>query len=169
VDGDAWADPGVAMISPAGTGPTLGEQGVVVHIYIHSPDGFPAPFYPWQDLWIDDPGTGELSICPPAGCADDKTDENGVTTISGTMYGGGFIETGTQVFVGGEPCTTPLLPVGFRSPDIDGDLAVNTIDLGLFGDDFGHDDRFRSDFVPDGRINLLDLGVFGEHFGESCP
>lgn len=160
----------VALISPAGIAPSLAEQGIVIHVEIM--DCTPAPIvnFPAQDIWVDDMGTGEISLCPGGSIADANTDEYGHTTISGPIYGGGHSEGGTLVWVNGLPADgAGPMPLNFVSPDIDGDLDVDLYDFTIFGMDYGKSGVARSDLVPDGIISLYDFSAFGQYYGESCP
>jgi len=130
----------------------------------------PIPGYPFQDIWLDDAGTGDISLCQGGSTADANTDAAGVTTISGTIAGGGWTQSGMQVYLAGTPLAGPTLAIELNSCDINGDLVVNVGDIGDFAIDFADPDfEFRSDFVPDGVINLADIGELAIHNGERCP
>jgi hypothetical protein len=159
----------VAVVSPAGTAPSLADQGTVIHVEVFDCTPAPVENFPYQDIWISDPGTGELWLCQGGSVADANTDANGHTTISGVVYSGGHTETGTLVFVAGIPVDVAgPLPLDFVSPDIDGDGDVDIQDFSRFGQDFGTS-ALQSDLVSDGLVDLADFGAFGRHFGEACP
>lgn len=166
----ASVDPGVAVITPAGTMDALANQGVVVEVFVGNCDAIPVPGFPYQDVWLDDVGNGEISLCQGGSTADGPTNAEGLTWISGRISGGGFTTQGTLVYVAGlsvEP-QNPL-PLQLISPDYDADLTVGVIDFGEFGLDFGRWDRPRSDFDGDGVVGIADFATFGTHFGDVCP
>jgi hypothetical protein len=167
--GFASADPGAAYIAPGGTAPSLGEQGVVVHVTIYDAPvgGSPVAVFPFQDMWLSDPGDGSIALCPGGSVADLNTNGDGQTTISGVISGGGQAANGTMLWVNGEP-HGELLPVLLNSPDINGDLVVNVNDFSAFGADY-YTSAFRSDFNHDGTVGLGDFAIFGQHYGEACP
>ncbi|RKZ18110.1 hypothetical protein DRQ53_01620 [bacterium] len=161
------ASAGHALFTPAGTTPALGDQGVVIQVWIYDQFGFPVRNLPYQDIWLDDVGDWSVSSCQGGMTADANTDADGHTTISRVIFGGGSAAIGTKVWVNAEP-DDELLPVLLVSPDINGDLVVDLFDFGTFGMDFGSD-AFRSDLHDDGIVDLVDFGLFGQHFGETCP
>ena len=66
-------------------------------------------------------------------------------------------------------CTTPIChDVNVRSPDIDGSLCVNLVDLSTFSASYvpagGTFDKC-CDFNCDGSVLLDDLSLFAFHFG----
>ncbi len=77
-----------------------------------------------------------------------------------------------QVIVAGDPLEVRdevIIPQIFaNSPDINSDLSVNLIDLGLFTADFFGDYNFRSDFFWDGVLKLSDVGRFSAALGGEC-
>lgn len=131
-----------------------------------TPSRTPIPNFPFQDIWVS--GDGELNICRDGSFADANTDENGRTTISGSIFGGDHSENGVMVWVSGLPSISGPLDLNFVSPDINGDLVVNLNDFSLFGQDYNSSAR-RSDVVPSGLVDLADFARFGQHYNESCP
>jgi hypothetical protein len=167
-----WTEgtPTVVLASPAGSAPTVAEQGLVIHLEILDCTLTPIANFPFQDIWLGDTGTGELSYCPGGTIADANTDAEGRTTITGHLSAGGHTETGTCVWVAGIlALEMGPLALDVVSPDLDGDLDVDIVDFSLFGQDFGGGSAPRSDLVPDGILNLADFAAFGRHFGEHCP
>jgi len=166
---NSWTegDTPVATISPAGTAPSLADQGVVIHVEILDCSPAPVPHFPFQDIWVAGQ-TGEISICQGGSSADANTDEDGRTTISGRIFGGDHCENGVIVWVNGEAAHTGPLPLDFVSPDINGDLVVNLNDFALFGQDYNTTAR-RSDIVFNGTVDLADFARFGQHYNEHCP
>lgn len=157
-----------ALICPAGNAPTLEEQGAGVIVRIM--DGnCPVAGIPPADIWIDDVGTGDINLCADGTIADRPTTPQGVTSITHALRAGGFTQSGMQVYLAGEPLSLPPLDMSLNSPDNNGDLVVNIVDLGTFAIDLNQGHHFRSDFNFDGVINLADVGVFAMHNGDSCP
>lgn len=160
---------GSLLISPAGTGPTLGEVGATVEVEIRDGCGLPIAGFPYQDLFLDDAGTGDIGLCLWGRVADANTDAMGRTTLSGAIAGGGWTQSGMQLGVAGI-LVGPVLPIDVVSPDINGDLFVNLGDIAAFAVDFSGDvSTFRSDLDHDGQLSLGDLGILAVHYGESCP
>ena len=162
---------GSINITPAGHGPALGELGLMIQITIVDPAGYPLPGFPFQDIWLDDAGTYEISMCPNGCVADANTDENGRTTISRIPCGGGSTMSGLRAIVIGEPITgTRPLDINVNSPDLNGDLVVNVLDLANLAMDYADPAyNFRSDMTCDGLENIADIGEFAMHYGELCP
>lgn len=166
---DIVTTPGVAVISPGGTAPSLASQGLTIFIQVFDCEGLPLPNFPAVDIWVSDLGTGELSICQNGSIADADTDAEGRTTIAGAISGGGYTTTGVQVYLSGNAVGPPgPLPVDFISPDYDGDLVVDIVDFIAFAADFGTG-ATRSDFTSDGTVGLSDFAAFGIYFGDTCP
>jgi uncharacterized membrane protein len=162
---------GFIMITPAGTGPSLGDQGLTISVTILDAGAIPIPNYPFQDIWWGRDGAGTLSSCPGGCSADANTDASGETTISGAACAGGWALGGLRVFVAGTPIIgTPALEIEVNSPDLDGNRAVDLADLGDFAIDY-HDPtyNFRSDITGDGIEDIADVGEFAIHYGEACP
>lgn len=157
------------LITPAGTGTNIGAAGATVTVTVVDATGAVIAGYPFQDIYLDDDSTGEISLCQGGSVADGNTNASGVTTISGAISGGGFTQAGLQVFLAGVPLQQAALPINANSCDINADLVVNAIDLGDFAADFTGAYNFRSDFVFDGVVNLPDVGEFAIHNGETCP
>lgn len=161
---------GDVLITPAGNGPSLADAGATITVTIADNCGGPIAGYPFQDIWWNDPGTGELSFCLGGSIADGNTNATGTTTISGSARGGGFTQQGALVYVSGMPMLDYPLAFEVNSPDLNGDLTVNLADVGEFATDFHNAQYdFRSDLARDGAENLADVGVLAAHVGETCP
>jgi len=159
---------GTVMISPAALGPSLASVGATISVHIEDAAFAPIVGYPFQDMWWDDNGNGDIALCQGGSNADGNTDANGDTTISGPAAGGGWTQSGLQVYMAGTPMAGPVLLIDVNSPDINGDLVVNVIDLGDFSIDFGAGVGFRSDFIFDGVLNIADVGEYALHNQEVC-
>jgi hypothetical protein len=173
---NSWCElePGSFVVVPGGTGPTLAEQGVVVQLWLRDNFDQPIPGFPRQDIWLDDPGNGDISLCQAGTFADANTDSEGFTTISGPVYGGGWTQSGMTVYGAGLAIAqTPhgtdySLDLEVNSPDINGDRVVDIQDISLFaGDITGY--AFRSDFNFDAATDLSDISLFSGWLGTSCP
>jgi hypothetical protein len=170
----ASAAAATVLITPSGQGFSLASQGATVIVTVLDSNSDPVAGFPFQDIYLDALVGAEIALCNGGSVADANTTGQGITTISGLIYGGGFTST-TNVYVSGSGIAGLGLPVRLNSPDITGDLAVNTLDFGTFGTDFGFTDpdpsyNFRSDYVFDSKVDLLDFGLFGEAFqNEACP
>ena len=161
------ATPGAAVVSPAGTTPSLAEQGIVVGVMIQDCTLAPAANFPAQDVFLASVALAPAVNCRGGSVADRDTDEMGYTTISGVIAGGGWTEEGLRLHVSGIACGQPL-PIRLNSPDINGDLVVDLGDFSIFGQDYDTG-AFRSDFNHDGIVGLHDFSVFGQHYDERCP
>jgi hypothetical protein len=162
---------GIVMITPGSTGGSLASAGATITVTVLDAASLPIPGFPFQDIYLDAAVGIEVSLCQGGSTADANTDASGMTTISGVIGGGGHTlsDAGfTQVYINGAPLSGPGLPVALNSPDINGSLGVDLVDLGLFGDDFGTG-GWRSDFSPSGFVDLTDFSKFGLAYGESCP
>lgn len=163
------AGPSSVYITPAGTGPTLAARGATVTVEVRSFDDQPIEGYPLQDIVLGDSGNGDLAVCPGGAVADANTDADGITTISGSIAGGGWTLEGVTVYLGGVPIAGAALPIDVNSPDVNGDRVVDLTDVGLFAASFGDDSALEIDFNHDGNVDIADFGLFAQHVGESCP
>jgi hypothetical protein len=156
---------------PDGSGTTLSNEGLTISVVVVDNGNVPIPGYPFQDIWWDDIGNGDLALCQGGTVADANTNGSGLTTISGGAAGGGWTQSGVRVYLAGVPVTgSPAMAIDVNSPDINGDLVVNLADLGDFAGDFNDPAyNFRSDFTCDGTENLADVGDFASANASSCP
>lgn len=162
------AGSGTLLITPAGNGNTIGGIGATITVTVVDGTGTPIAGYPFQDIYVDDSGTAEISLCQGGSVADFNTNAAGVTTISGGVSGGGWTQNGLQVYLAGVAIGSAL-GINANSPDITGDLVVNLGDVGQFAIDFTGGYAFRSDLQFDGVINLGDLGKLAINNSEVCP
>jgi hypothetical protein len=161
---------GCIDITPGGNGPTLANEALTISVQVLDNGGLAIPGYPFQDIWWDDTGTGDLAMCQGGSVADANTDGAGNTTISGAAAGGGWTLSQVRIYLAGVGLTSGDLGLDVNSPDINGDLIVNLVDLGAFSQDFNNPAYdFRSDFTCDGIENLADVGRFAIHNSEICP
>jgi hypothetical protein len=175
-------------ICPAGDFEWIREGcgGCCDYIWIQAIDvtGIPVWGVPITDYYIQacDPTT-ELCLCEMPILADSITDENGFTTISGPIAGGGCVGEGSPglmlsicgQWILEEPlCAYPHCePITIVSPDLNADCLVNLSDLALFGATYGkgcgHPDyNDCADYNDDCMISLSDLAYFGAHYQHTC-
>ena len=124
---------------------------------------------PRQLVGIIEAADGGLVYCQQGTCADGPTDDTGTTTWVQPPLGGGSSQAGTVVYVSGSPLTWNILDLHFNSADLNGDLAVNLTDIGMFASDFFTYYHYRSDFHHDGVINISDLGLLAQSMQAQCP
>ena len=167
----ASANAGSILISPAGTRFTLASEDVVVTVHVRDANDDPVANYPFQDVWLDSAsGLDNVNICLGGSVADGNSNGEGMTTISGTIYGGGWTQDGLQVYLAGNPAISAPLAIDVNSPDITGDRVVNLSDVAEFGVHFFDQNYdFQIDFDQRGTEDIVDLAILAEHIGERCP
>lgn len=157
---------GSVLVTPEGNGPTLEALGLVITVTVLGCDGIPLSGYPADEIRLE-AFSGSVDFCGNA-VADHATDGQGQTTFSGALAGGGWSQGDLYVTVGSMR-QVPALPLAVNSPDINGDLRVDLIDVSEFAADFLDEAyQFRSDFTHDGVENLADIGILAWHLGEGC-
>ena len=171
----ASSAPGCVRVSPDGSGETLAAKGLTVTVTVLDAQDLPIELYPYQDIWLGDAagGTG-LELCRAYWLASQDTDENGMTTITGTGFAGGSAQSGICIWVGGEPWPEALVPLQVVSADMNGDLRVDLPDLSAVPSGFAACYRnaqydFAADLDCDGQEDLRDVVLFALDFGASCP
>jgi hypothetical protein len=164
------AGTGVIMAAPSGAGDAIGDIGATITVTVVDGSGTPIAGFPFQDIYVDDTD-GSISLCQGGSTADANTNASGVTTISGTIGGGGFTINDLAVYISGVQVTggSPI-DIDVNSVDITADLKVDLADLGAFAGDFtGGVYVFRSDFNYNAALDLADVGRFAQFFGDVCP
>lgn len=171
------------VICPCGDGAPLNNLfpapgNATITVVVREADDVPIPGIPAADFWL----LGcydEIALCngPASIDATGPTDANGETTIASAMTAGGC-DNSVAVVVQGivlldpSACTEPLcLDILVRSPDIDGDLTVDSVDFTFFGNSYepyGGVYYECSDYDCSGTINSLDFTIFGNHAGHTC-
>ena len=173
-------------ICPAGDFEDISEgcHGVDGYIWVELIDGEgrAIPGVPVTDYWFGaaDPAD-ELVLCASPFTADSVTGENGRTTFSGPVAGGGCVSTGDlwlsargRVLLDAPACMTAHLEhIVVVSPDLNGDLRVDLSDLAVFG--FSYNTNAGEpgyspccDYNDDGMVQLTDFAYFGEHYGHAA-
>jgi len=168
------------LITPDGSGARLSEATqndgslvdatIFLTLFSNCPPTGPLVGYPAEDMWLESTA-GSLVFCSGGSIADAATDDQGSTTWSGPLGGGGS-DPGTCVIMlpGGLTPNQSSLILKFNSPDLNADLVVNLTDVSGFAQDFfSHTYAFRSDFHFDDVVNLSDLSVMADAVGNTCP
>ena len=183
--------PAVSMfVLPNGTGTPLGAcygpggvpASVTILVTIRDASGLPVSGVTERDIRIAHAGTGMVwcadAFYPPPphapNCADVPTNNAGQTVFSLPYHGGGWHNTGMQIWVreasGLFAPIAPVLPVNMNSCDLNGDLLVNLSDVVTFTTDLqAWPAPYRSDFNWDGVVNLTDIVMFAQAIGVGCP
>ena len=157
---------GFVLACPAGDGETLAEKGLDISVTCRDGANVPIPNIPAADFWLIG-CNNNLVLCGGSGSsnADHITDNNGQTTISGTIAASGFDQV--MVVVQGViiGCPSTCLPIAVTSPDQNGDLAVDVTDLALFASGYPPQPyHLKSDLDGSGEIDVLDVNLMYLHF-----
>jgi hypothetical protein len=169
---------GCVEIAMDGNGKSLAAAGLTVTVTVIDANLDPVVGYPFQDIWLgDNLGGTEITLCNGGNFASANTNASGVTTITGSIAGGGVTENGMQVYLAGIPLNGAALLLDASSPDLrNHDLIVNNPDLqdvpGGFANLFlnGVYD-VTADFNCDAVENILEVTRFAELFlgAITCP
>lgn len=166
------AGSGTILLVPDASGDNLGARGLTVSVIVRDVGNNVIAGFPFQDITLGSAIAGELAICQGGATADANTDANGETTFSGNLAGGGNTEGGLSVFLNEVEVTGgAAIAINANSPDINGDLTVDVVDVGFFAQGFGGDPglAFAVDLIADGNINIADVGQFAVGLGRVCP
>jgi hypothetical protein len=169
---------GCYMVCPQGDADRLDANGATISVVVNDNTGAGIPGVPAADFWLmgcNDPG---LVLCAGGGAinADSATNANGETTISGQLGAGGCDSIGVYVVVQGVivedvSCNPDCLAIIAASPDINGDLVVDLIDLSEFSKSYTSPPKQYlncKDFNCDGVIDLIDFSLFSQHYLHQC-
>lgn len=169
--------PSCLMSCPAGDGNTFGASGVNVTFTIFDVTGLPVVGLSPRDFEID--GITPFRVADafyPAGPAWDLQ-QAGFGVIAPGVYG----FQGALTAGGNEPSRAlgkvrgltlvgaGSMPLTMVSPDMNGDGAVNLIDVTLFTSVFYGAYSFTADFNCDGAVNLIDVTFLATHIGHALP
>ncbi|UCH84505.1 MAG: hypothetical protein JSW50_02090 [Candidatus Latescibacterota bacterium] len=170
--------PTVLFVCPQGDTPSFSDQGWWLSLEIVDFNSNPIADIPAADFWLIDCDPAlDLVLCAgsASSSADASTNNQGLTTMSaGTMRAGGCAD-GLSVVVQGfvledesSNCDIYCYPIHVRSPDFDGNLTVDLVDLSLFAQHFPtpYDDCYDLDI--NGHINLVDVSMFAQHYFHEC-
>lgn len=164
------------LACPAGDTPAFIDQGFWLSITALSCDGVPVPYIPAADIWlIDVDPVNDLSLCggSRSADADSATGSSGTTTMSTTTLVAGGCADGLAVIIQGFVIVDPsdcytykAYPIHVRTPDLDGSLLIDMVDLAVFAMHFPPQ-AYESccDFDVDGDVDIVDLATFAQHFG----
>ena len=172
------------FVSPAGGTDSFLDQGWWIWICVLDQNGLPVPDVPASDFWlIDCDPLLDAVLC--AGSASSNADSNsnsaGMTTMSlGTLTGGGcadgmaLVIQGFVVLDSLTNCLTDFCcPINLRSPDLDGSLLVDLVDLSAFAASYPPQPLDPCcDFDLNGVVNIQDLSKFAFQYGppgDECP
>jgi hypothetical protein len=155
-------------IAPNGAGETFASTGITIRVYAKNCDGAPLVGIPAGEITIYN---GALCICPGGNVADAATDINGCTTFSGTINGGGCVES-LDIFIDGTfICSTT---VKTNSPDHlpASPCNVDAADVSGLAFVLGRSDRYDicKDYNESGppTVNAGDLSFFASLLGAAC-
>jgi hypothetical protein len=94
--------------------------------------------------------------------------------MSGSVAAGGFFDNNAYAVaagwvIGASPeCHSPL-PLVFVSPDMNGDLVVDLIDLAIFAASSPPNAYAKqADMNGDGSVTVVDLALLAMHWGHNC-
>ena len=167
---------GCLQVVPNGTGDALSSKGLTVTVTVRDGNGDPIPAYPFQDVGLaDNAGGADITLCTSGWLSSANTNASGVTTITGVGFAGGSTQAGMRATVAGVRIISgPALDIDVVSPDMDGDLDVDLIDLSAVPTGFAARFlngvyNFQSDYTCDGAENLLDVVEYSFANGAVCP
>lgn len=173
----SFIEPGsrCSFICPQGDGQTLAQGNNRINILVKNINGEPVPGVLASDFWLV--GCDDLALCSGSGSidADSATNNQGMTTISGTMAAGGCDLNGVHVAIFGilAGCPPTCLNVSVVSPDLDGDGDVDLVDFALFAPVFntvaGNPNYDPCcDYDCEGDVDLVDFSLFAQHWQHTC-
>ncbi len=175
------ASVGCVLVCPAGDGDQISAKvaGGAIFVTVRDGSSIGIPGIPATDFWlVDCDPLLDMVLCggSSSSSATAATDENGETTMEGDIAAGGCADGLSVVVQGfiieeGTPpdCTPVCLDIDIRSPDMNGDLAVNLLDFALFGGAYPPNAYSKcADFNCDLAVNLQDFSAFGLHYNHDC-
>jgi hypothetical protein len=165
-------EPVSVLICPDGDGHALSAARTIdsrvldatVDVILRDTGNYPIVLFPAEDIWIQVEG---LNMPYWGSIADHPTSFDGATEFALPRRGGGSVVEGDlYVYVNGESLRhAPITNIRFNSPDLNGDLIINLIDVARFTAIIHTEYDYAADFHWDGEINTADLGIFAQHYG----
>lgn len=156
-------------IAPQG-GESLADAGISIDLMLRSCDDRGIAGIPRQEIVLYNPA---LCLCPGGAIADVPTDLEGRTRFTGTIRGGGCVESLSIYFSG---FFIGTVPVKTNSPDTGGAgfmCTVDASDLSEFATHLGIPAAYSIcfDFNESGppTIEAGDLSMFASVLGSTCP
>lgn len=174
-------------ICPAADFNQVRDTGGYISIVVKDGSDVGIAGIPWTDYWMGACDVAyEICLCADGIVADSLTNENGETTISGFIGGGGCVLSGgvymaiqnkTILDETGDPgCTleTPIcLNIEIRSPDYICDGIVDLSDYSAFVSSWSlcsgagnYNECF--DFISNDCVDLSDFSAFAAHWQHEC-
>jgi hypothetical protein len=156
-------------IIPDGSGDTFTGLQITLRVFLKDCNGAALVGVPREEVVIYNAG---LCICPGGTVADAATDVNGMAAFTGTIRGGGCVESLTIFAEGAAICTVAVKtnsPDGI--PEVGGQpCAVDASDLGNFASALGQPANYSicEDYIEDGVIDSSDLGLFAQALQDRC-
>jgi hypothetical protein len=153
-------------ISPNGNGDTFANTGITINVFLKNCNGAPLAGVPAQEVVLFNSG---LCICPGGNIADAATDLTGKTTFTGTIKGGGCVNSLTVFADGIGICTTTVKTNSWdalpASP-----CFVDAGDLAALAGKLGNIPAYTicSDWNEDGFIDAGDVASFAQQLGAAC-
>lgn len=117
----------------------------------------PIASFPPEDMWLES-RDGGLQACVQGAVADFTTNAAGETAWVNPLAAGGYSTDLCQVVVNGTPLASQTgMSLYFNSPDVNGDLVVDILDITAFQPIFnaGYDRAVDLDY--DGVLDILDI------------
>jgi|GEM_PF-4557945 len=151
-----------------------GEVDATLVLHLRDSGNNPVVDYPRENVKIEVWSGGIWTACPEGSLPDANSDDQGRVIWTNPLLVGGFCGDGDSrpvVMIKSIPLANDAFVLGnSNSPDLNGDLAVNLVDVGIFATDFfDSGNPFRSDFYFDGVVNLSDIGLLAQSIGADCP
>ena len=161
-----------------------GGDADYIWVEIHDASDIGIAGIPWTDYWMGACVPHPeylLCFCPGGIIADSLTNEDGRTTFSGRLAGGGCVLSGGlwiscqgKILVEPGPCTEPVcIDLVIVSVDINGTCKVELGDLSFFSDSYNQNEGDPdyddcADWNDDNKVNLSDFSFLGEHYDHEC-
>lgn len=172
----AGAGPVNLLVVPDGSGQPFTQAhradgsivDATIELVLTHPCG-PFANFPREDIWLEAAGRGFVA-CAGGTNPDTDTDAEGRTRWTLPLRAGGFSPAPCGIVINGAtPPGMPPLNLSFKSPDLNGDLAVTLSDVTSFSYTGITGYSFVCDLLADGVNNLADIPVLARSIGARCP